>query len=103
MDLARRTFPKCAYPVIERILKAVENETLQPSPIHLLRLMAQQACELCLMQNHGVLNYASLNLGCAYCSDCLRENLEEVSVAEIYRRISKAAQYQTFSNTALRP
>jgi hypothetical protein len=28
--------------------------------------------------------------------------LEEVPVAEIYRRISKAVQYQTFSNTGFR-
>jgi hypothetical protein len=37
----------------------------------------------------GVLNYASLNFGSAYCSDSLRINLEEVPVAEIYRRSSK--------------
>jgi hypothetical protein len=28
MDLARRAFPKCAYTVIDIMLKAVENETL---------------------------------------------------------------------------
>jgi hypothetical protein len=28
MDLARRAFPKLAYTVIERIMKAVENKTL---------------------------------------------------------------------------
>jgi hypothetical protein len=27
MDLARRAFPKCAYTVIDRMLRAVENET----------------------------------------------------------------------------
>jgi hypothetical protein len=64
--------------------------------------MAQQACELFVKQNHGVLNYACLNFGCAYCSDCLRENLGEVPVAEIYRRSSKAVQYQTFSSTGFR-
>jgi hypothetical protein len=36
MDLARRAFPKRACMVIERMLKAVENETLRPSPIRLL-------------------------------------------------------------------
>jgi hypothetical protein len=36
MDLARRAFPKRAYTVIERMLMAVENETIRPSPIHLL-------------------------------------------------------------------
>jgi negative regulator of sigma E activity len=66
MDHARRAFPKHAYTVIDRMLMAVENETLQPSTICLLRLMAQQACELYLKRNHGVLNYASLNFGYAY-------------------------------------
>jgi hypothetical protein len=103
MDLARRAFPKHAYTVIERMLMAVENETLQPSYIHLLLLMAQQACKPFLKRNHGVLHYASLNFGCTYCSDCLRENLEEVPVSEIYRRSSKAVQYQTFSNTGFKP
>jgi hypothetical protein len=28
IDLARRAFPKCAYSIIERMLPAVENETL---------------------------------------------------------------------------
>jgi hypothetical protein len=42
MDLARRAFPKRAYTVIERMLTTAENETLQRSPIRLLRLMAQQ-------------------------------------------------------------
>jgi hypothetical protein len=65
--------------------------------------MAQQACELCLKRNHGVLNYASLNFGCAYCSDCPREKMEGVPFAEIYRRSSKAVQYQTFSNTGFNP
>jgi hypothetical protein len=51
--------------------------------------MAQQGCEVCPKRNNGILNYASLNFGCAYCSDCLRENLEEVPVAENYRRSSK--------------
>jgi hypothetical protein len=36
MDLARRAFSKCAYTVIERMLTAVENEKLRPSPIRLL-------------------------------------------------------------------
>jgi hypothetical protein len=76
IDLARRAFPKHAYAFIERTLTALENETLRPSPICLLRLMAQQGCKLCLKRNHGVLNYASLNFGCAYCSYCLGENLE---------------------------
>jgi hypothetical protein len=91
------------YTVIERMLPAVENETLRLSPVRLLRLMAQQGCELCQKRNHGLLNYASLNYGCAYCSDCLRENLEEVLVAEIYRRSSKVVQFQTFSNTIFKP
>jgi hypothetical protein len=64
--------------------------------------MAQQGCELCQKRNHGLLNYASLNFGCAYCSDFFRENLEEVPVAEIYRRSSKVVQYQTFSNTGFK-
>jgi hypothetical protein len=72
MDLARRAFPKRAYTIIERMLRAVENETLRPSPICLLLLMAQQAYKIFLKGNHGALNYASLNVGCAYCSDCLR-------------------------------
>jgi hypothetical protein len=67
MDLSGRAFPKGAYTVIERMMKAVENETLRPSPIRLLRLMAQQGCELFKKRNHGLLNYASLNFGCAYC------------------------------------
>jgi hypothetical protein len=103
MDLPRRAFPKYAYTVIERMQTAVENKTLRPSLICLLQLMAQQACYLCLQRNQGVLNYASLNFGCAYCSDCLRENLEEVSVAEIYRRSSNVVQYQTFSDTGFKP
>jgi hypothetical protein len=82
MDLARRAFSKRAYTFIERIPKAVENETLPPSPIRILRLMAQQACELFLKRNHGVLNYYPLCLGCTYCSDCLREKMEEVPVAQ---------------------
>jgi hypothetical protein len=65
--------------------------------------MAQQACKRCLKRNYGVLNYASLNFGCAYCSYFLREKYEEVPVAEIYRRSSKAVQYQTSSNTGFRP
>jgi hypothetical protein len=65
--------------------------------------MAQQGCELFQKRNHGLLNYASLNFGCAYCSDCLRENLEEVSVGEFYRRSSKVVQLQTFSNTGFKP
>jgi hypothetical protein len=97
MDLVRRAFPKCAYTVIERMLKAVEKETLRPSNICLLGLMAQQDYELFLKLNHGMLNYAFLNFGCAYCSDCIRENLEEIIVAEIYKRSSKTVQYQTFS------
>jgi hypothetical protein len=67
MDLARRAFPRRAYTVIGRMLTAVENETLRPSPVRLLRLMVQQGCELCQKRNHGLLNYASLNFGCAYC------------------------------------
>jgi hypothetical protein len=102
MDLSRMAFPKCAYMVPERMLMAVENETLWMIHICLLRLMAQQACKLCLVQNHGVLKYSSLNFRCAYCSDFLRENLEEVPVAEIYRRSSKVVQYQTFSNTGFK-
>jgi hypothetical protein len=65
MDLVRRAFPKRAYTVIEIMLTAVKNEKLRPSPIHLLRLMAQQCGELCQKRNHGVMNYASLNFGCA--------------------------------------
>jgi hypothetical protein len=103
MDLARRTFPKCAYTVIERMLIAVGNETLRPSPIRLLRLMAQQGCELCQKRNRGLLNYAFLNFGFAYCAYCLRANLEEVPVAEIYRRSSKVVQFQTFPNTGCKP
>jgi hypothetical protein len=64
--------------------------------------MTQQGCELFQKRNHGILNHASLNFGCAYCSDCLRENLEEVPVSEIYRRSSKVVQFQTFSNTGLK-
>jgi hypothetical protein len=66
MDLAIMAFPKRAYTGIERMLTAVENETSWPSPIRLLRLMAQQGCELCQKRNHGLLNCASLNFGCAY-------------------------------------
>jgi hypothetical protein len=65
--------------------------------------MAQQACELFMNRNHGVLKYASLNFGCAYCSDFLKENLEDFPVAEIYRRSSKVVQCQTFFNTGFRP
>jgi hypothetical protein len=36
MDLARRAFPKLTYPVIEIMLMAVDNETVQPSHICLL-------------------------------------------------------------------
>jgi hypothetical protein len=36
INLARRVFPKRAYTVIERMLTAVENETLRMSPIRLL-------------------------------------------------------------------
>jgi hypothetical protein len=103
IDLDRRTFPRRAYTVIERMLTEVENETLRPSSVHILRLMAQQGCELCQKRNHGLLNYASLNFGCAYCSDFLRENLEEVPIAEIYRRSSKVVQFQTLSNTGFKP
>jgi hypothetical protein len=98
MDLARRAFPKRAYTVIDRMLMEVENKTLRPS---LIRLMAQQGCKL--KGNHGLLKYASLNFGCAYCSDCLRENLEEVPIAEFYRRSSKVVQYHTFFNTEFKP
>jgi hypothetical protein len=51
MDLARRDFSKRAYTVVERMMTTVENETLRPSPIRLLRLMAQQGCELCQKRN----------------------------------------------------
>jgi hypothetical protein len=36
-----------------------------------------------------------LKFGCANCSDCLREKLEEVPVDKNYRRSSKAVQYQS--------
>jgi hypothetical protein len=103
MDLARRAFLKRAYTVIERMLTVVENETLLPSNIHLLRFMAQQACELCLKRNHGVLNYASLNFGCSFCSDCLGENFKEVPVTEIFRRNTGVVQFKTIPNTRFKP
>jgi hypothetical protein len=43
MNLARSALLKRSYTVIERMLNAVENKTLQPITIHILRLMAQQA------------------------------------------------------------
>jgi hypothetical protein len=64
--------------------------------------MAQQGCELCQKRNHGLLNYASLNSRCAYCSDFLIENLEEVPVAEIYRRssdISSTPELKAYKGT----
>jgi hypothetical protein len=102
MYLSRWAFPKHAHTVIVRMLKAVENESLRTSPIRLLRLMDQQSCELCMNKNHGVLNYASF-FGCAFCSYCLRENLVEVPVAEIYRRSSRFVQFHTFSKSLFRP
>jgi hypothetical protein len=86
MDLSRRAFQKCAYMVIERMTMEVENETLQPSNIRLLQSMAQEGCELFLKRNHRVLNYYSSNFGCAFCSDCLGENLEEVETSKINNR-----------------
>jgi hypothetical protein len=65
-------------------------------------LWLNNIAKLFLKWNHGVFNYASLNFGCAYCSDCLRENLKEVPVPEIYRRRSNAIQYETSSNTGFK-
>jgi hypothetical protein len=103
MYLARWAFPKHAHTVIVRLPKAVENESLRPSPIRLLRLMDQQACEICMKKNHGVLNYATFDFGCAFCSYCLRENVVEVPVAEIYRRSSRVFQFHTFSKSVFMP
>jgi hypothetical protein len=89
--------------VIERMLMAVENETLQSNHIYLLRLMTQQACKLCLKRNHRVLNYDSLDFGSVLCSDYLKENLEEVPVTENLRRSLGVVQFQTFSNTGFKP